>query len=235
MKRSNAILFLLFVLTGTAYYFCIDNITGNTISTHQEVMVTRVIDGDTIEIQDGRHVRLLGINTPEKKEFYANEAINFTKQIENKIVYLEIMEIDKYGRSLGYVSTESKLFNEEILKNGFAHFYSYEDDKYTKQLKKAENYARENELGIWKKSDNYGCITILEFTYLDIKTIDNETLKIKNHCNTIEVTIKDDATHIYHKNITKGEFTLTTQNIWNDAGDSLFIWDKTGLLVFERY
>jgi len=236
MKRSSLWLLIVFLITGTIYYYTVDNIstTGNSVK-KISIEVSRVIDGDTLELKNSERVRLLGINTPEKKEFYANEAINFTKQLENQTVEIEIFSKDKYGRNLGYVFFNNKLFNEEIVKNGYAHFYSYEDDKYTQQLKKAETYAREKDLGIWKHSENYGCITISEFKYLDLKETDNETLKLKNYCSTIEVSIKDDATHIYHKNITKGEFTLTTQNIWNDAGDTIFIWDKSGLLIFERY
>lgn len=239
MEKSSLMLLIVFFSTGFLYYSLVGNsvTTGNSIK-EITAKVERVIDGDTIEVNVSGEIlkiRLLGINTPEKKEFYANEAINFTKQLENKTVKIEILSKDKYGRNLGYVFFNKKLINEEILKNGYAHFYSYEDDKYTNQLKKAEVYARENELGIWKKSDNYGCITISEFTYLDLKETDNETLKLKNYCSTLDVTIKDDATHIYHKNISKGYFTLTTQNIWNDNGDTVFIWTKDGLLVFERY
>jgi endonuclease YncB( thermonuclease family) len=235
MRKSSLILFSIFLITGTIYYYSVDNFstTGDSIKKIQ-VLVVRAIDGDTLELENGERVRLLGINTPEKKEFYANEAINFTKQLENKTVLLEVFEKDKYGRSLGYIFLDNRLFNEEVLRNGYAHFYSYEDDKYTKQLKKSENFAQENKLGIWKESENFGCLSILEFVYFDDNE-ENETLKLKNYCSTLNVSIKDDATHIYHEIIKNGEFTLTTHNIWNDAGDSLFIWDKTGLLLFERY
>lgn len=236
MKKSSLWLLIAFVISGILYYSFIDNVstTGNSVK-KISIEVSRAIDGDTLELKNSERVRLLGINTPEKKEFYANEAINFTKQLENQTVEIEILSKDKYGRNLGYVFLNNKLLNEEILKNGYAHFYSYDDDKYTKQLKQAEIYAREKGLGIWKHSENYGCITISEFTYLDIKETDDEKLKLKNYCSTLEITIKDDATHIYHKNVSKGDFTLTTQNIWNDNGDTIFIWDKTGLLLFERY
>lgn len=238
MKRSSLWLLIAFVITGIFYYSLVDNVstTGNSIK-KISVEVSRVIDGDTLELKNGEKVRLLGINTPEKKEFYANEAINFTKQLENQTVEIEILSKDKYGRNLGYVILNNKLFNEEILKNGYAHFYSYEDDKYTKQLKKAESYAREKELGIWKKSDNYGCLIIKELKYEEDgeRCTNKERITLQNYCNTLNVTIKDDATHIEHELIKKGIFQKNFSCVFNDAGDTLFVWDKSGLLIFERY
>ncbi|MEI7718916.1 MAG: thermonuclease family protein [archaeon] len=238
MKRSNLWLLIIFLISGLLYYTFIDNFssTGNAVK-KVSVFVERAVDGDTLELKGGERVRLLGINTPEKKEFYGAEASNFTKQLENQTVYLETSEKDKYGRSLGYVFLNDKLFNEEIIKNGYAHFYSYADDKYTNQLKKAESFARENERGIWQKSENFGCLIIKELKYLEDgkRCTNKEQIILQNFCGTLNVTIKDDATHIEHVLIQKGLFEKNYSCIWNDAGDTLFIWDKTGLLVFERY
>lgn len=238
MKRSSLWLLIVFLITGTIYYYAVDNFstTGNSIK-KIPVLVIKVIDGDTLEIEGGEKVRLLGINTPEKKEFYANEAISFTKQLENKTILLEVFDKDKYGRNLGYVFLDNKLFNEEILIRGYAHFYSYEDDKYTSQLKKAEEYARERELGIWKKSTNYNCLILEQLKYEEDgkRCTNKEQIILQNSCNTLNVTIKDDATHIEHVLIPKGIFQKNFSCTFNDDGDSLFIWDKSGLLVFERY
>lgn len=238
MKRSSLILLLIFLITGFAYYIFVDNFspTGNAIK-RIDAIVERVIDGDTIVLEGGEKIRFLGINTPEKGEFYKNESTEFTKQVENKSVQVEIIEKDKYGRSLGYVFYNGKMLNEEILKRGFASLFVYTPDEYTNELKKAEAYARENELGIWKKSDKYGCLTIKEFKYIEDgkRCTNKERITLQNFCGTLNVTIKDDATHIEHELITKGLFTKNYSCIWNDAGDTLFIWDETGLLVFERY
>ena len=238
MKRSSLILIFLFVLTGFLYYYFADNFssTGNSIK-KVSIGVERVIDGDTIVLKDGTHVRLLGINTPEIGEFYKNESTEFTKQLENKTVEVEKVDTDKYGRTLGYIFYNEKLFNEELIKNGFAHLFVYTNDKYTTQLKKAETYARENELGIWKKSDNFGCLIVRKFKYLEDgqRCTNKEQIILQNFCNTLNVSIKDDATHIEHELIQKGMFEKNYSCVWNDAGDTLFVWDKTGLLVFDRY
>jgi len=236
MEKKSVILFLIFLLTGCLYYIYIRDFstTGDAILSEEHVIM-RVVDGDTVELENGEKVRLLGINTPEKKTYLANESLNFTKQLENKTVLVESVEKDKYGRTLGYVFYNGKLFNEEILKNGFAHVYIYDDDKYSSKFRKAEDNARNNELGIWKKSPNFGCISVVEFIYLDEKETDNETLILENDCETMSVLIKDDATHMYKEALKSGTFKMTTNNIWNDAGDTLFVWDNSGLLIFERY
>lgn len=76
----------------------------------KQVLVTRVIDGDTVEIEDGRSIRLYGISCPETKEEYFEEATEFTKQkVLNKTVSIEYQpnyEDDKFGRLLGYVLLE---------------------------------------------------------------------------------------------------------------------------------
>lgn len=86
MKKTNVILFLVFILSGFAYYFFTGNITGNAISGTRGVFITRVIDGDTIVDSDGVHYRLLGINTTEKKTYLSNESLKFTQLLTNKTV-----------------------------------------------------------------------------------------------------------------------------------------------------
>jgi hypothetical protein len=197
----------------------------------------RVIDGDTIVGQNGQHYRLLGINTPEKKTFLSNESASFTGQLLNKTVLIESVEKDKYGRNLGYIFNEGKLFNEKILKNGLAHVFIYKDDKYSDRLRKAEEEARNMEIGLWKKSPNFGCISIMEFKYIEDgeRCTNKEKLVLQNSCDAMEIYLKDDATHDEFINIPNGIYSENFSCVWNDAGDTLFIWDKKGLLVFERY
>jgi endonuclease YncB( thermonuclease family) len=238
MKKTSFLLLILFLVTGVIYYSLFNNVssTGNSIK-ENSVKIIRVIDGDTIEIEGGEKIRLLGVNTPEKKEFYANQAIEFTKQLENQTIKVKIFEKDKYGRNLGYVFFKNKNFNEELLKYGYAHFYSYSDDKYTKQLKKAELLARENQLGIWKESENIGCLKLIELKYKEDgkRCTNRERIILQNSCKILNVTIKDDATHLFKERIPNGIFEKNFSCVFNDAGDSLFIWDETGLLLFERY
>jgi len=134
------------------------------------VTVTRVIDGDTIEVEmrgETYKVRLIGINTPEsttKIEPYGKEASNFTKsQLLGKKVYLEkdVSETDKYGRLLRYVwlkkpseptdsEIRTKMFNAILVLEGYAQAATYPPDvKYAEYFAKYEAEARENNRGLW--------------------------------------------------------------------------------------
>lgn len=120
-----------------------------------EVLVTRVVDGDTIEIEGNKKVRLIGINSPEAKDCFGKESTAFTNEyLLNKAVKLEkdISEKDKYDRLLRYVHLGSVLFNEELVKNGYAQVLTYPPDvKYKDKFLDAQKYARDNNLGLWNK------------------------------------------------------------------------------------
>ena len=125
-------------------------------------LVTRVIDGDTIEVNIGgtiHKVRYIGIDTPElddtRPELFAlaNEATRCNRQlVEGKTVRLEkdVSETDRYGRRLRYVYVESVFVNAELVRQGLAWAKSYPPDtKYQEVLEKAEAEARQNRIGLW--------------------------------------------------------------------------------------
>ncbi|MCX6706467.1 MAG: thermonuclease family protein, partial [Candidatus Woesebacteria bacterium] len=85
--------------------------------------VTRVLDGDTIEIETGEKVRYMGINAPENNERWGMTAKEFNeKMVSGKEVQIELdrLKIDNYGRVLAYVWVDKKMVNEELLKEGLA-------------------------------------------------------------------------------------------------------------------
>ena len=111
-------------------------------SSLQKAKVIRVIDGDTVELSNHKHVRYIGMNTPEMNfksgapECYAKEATNFNKKLVlGKTVYLgkDISYEDKYHRLLRYVYVKNNsgsklLVNEELVKQGYATMYIYPPD-----------------------------------------------------------------------------------------------------------
>ena len=72
-------------------------------SSREQIVVARVIDGDTLELQDKTAIRLKNINTPEKNEYGYEQAKNFLKNFENKTATIEKNGLDKYGRTLAKV------------------------------------------------------------------------------------------------------------------------------------
>lgn len=230
MNNKTIILIVLFLSTGILYY----NYTSPTkIITNTKII--RVIDGDTLETEIGK-IRLLGINTPEKNQPYYEEAKQFLNIYENKTILIESKEKDKYNRTLAYAFYGNILLNKQLLEQGLAHTYYYEKDKYYKELKKAEQKAQKNQIGIWKQSINSNCIQLLELKYKETKRCTNqEQLKLLNNCNELNITIKDQATHTYKETIPKGVFTKNFSCIWNNDGDTLFIYDNSGMILYYEY
>lgn len=121
------------------------------INNSSSLLVTRVIDGDTIELENGERVRYLGINTPESVdprkpvECFGKEASLKNKELVlNKKVVLEkdISEIDKYGRLLRYVYVDGIFINLELIKQGYAQVAIYPPDvKYYDLFLEAEKEA----------------------------------------------------------------------------------------------
>jgi endonuclease YncB( thermonuclease family) len=226
---------VIILLIDLAYFY--PQLTGKATASYEikTTNLTRAIDGDTIDTDIGR-IRLLGINTPEKKQPGYQEAKDFLKNYEGKEVKIEIHEKDKYNRTLGYIFYNNRLLNEEILKEGLANLYVYEEDSHFSELAKAEESAQKSELGIWKKSGSYGCVEIIEFKYTEQERCNNqEQLVLNNKCGSLNLTLKDDANHIYTLNLETGIFTKNFSCVFNDAGDSLFLRDEEGLVLYYRY
>lgn len=134
----------------------------------QTVLVTKVIDGDTIEIETGERVRFIGVDTPEtvhpKKsvQCFGKEASNKTKGLlEGKIVYLEkdISHTDRYDRLLRYIylpnpdAPQEVIFvNEYLIEQGYGRVITYPPDvKYHPQLLEAQKKAQEEKRGLWDR------------------------------------------------------------------------------------
>ena len=130
--------------------------------------VVKVVDGDTIHVDaNGQRlkIRMIGLDTPETVDprktvqCFGFEASAQAKTIlGGQSVYLETDpsqdNIDKYGRTLAYVWTESgRLFNLDMIADGYAFEYTYDlPYRYQQEFKGAENDARAQERGLWSPS-----------------------------------------------------------------------------------
>ena len=144
---------------------------------YANVLVTRVFDGDTIQLADGEKVRLLGIDTPEMYESdklfrdaqrtgedietivaRGRESYKFTKElVEGKGVKLEfdLEKRDKYGRLLAHVfiPMDEVFLNAEILKQGYAEVMVIPPNlKYADYFQGLYQEARENKRGLWSNA-----------------------------------------------------------------------------------
>jgi len=217
-------------LTSLIFYYQITDSTPDLLITAK---VIKIIDGDTLTLEDQTKLRLLGINTPEKNQPYYQEAKQFlTDLVQNKTIQIESHGPDKYQRTLAHISLNNQNINAAILTNGLATLYYYDKDSHYDELKQAEEFARTNNLGLWKKSPNSHCIQITQF-----KTDEPELLALQNTCShKINLSYKDDATHIYKATINpNSQYAKTFSHIWNTDGDSIYIYDEKGLILFQRY
>lgn len=129
------------------------------VPTGDSFRVTRVIDGDTIELENGERVRYVGIDTPETVDprkpvqCFGVEASKKNKElVEGKSVRLErdITDRDKYNRLLRYVWVGDTFINLALIEEGYAQSYSYPPDiKYQGQFVEAQRQARETNKGLW--------------------------------------------------------------------------------------
>ena len=136
------------------------------IGEKEKVKVQRIIDGDTVELTDGRKVRYIGIDTAElgsavnDNECFALEAAEKNRELtEGKNVLMEkdVSDTDQYGRLLRYVYLKDNTFiNLELVKSGFAASATFPPDvKYQANFSEAEQKARAEGLGMWSACPDY--------------------------------------------------------------------------------
>ena len=132
----------------------------------ERVVVTRVVDGDTIEISSGKTVRFIGIDTPETVDprrsvgCFGKEASNKTKDLlsgRQIILQKDVSETDKYRRLLRYIflplpDGRILFVNDYMVREGYAKALTYPPDvKYNEQFRQAEREAREGNRGLWER------------------------------------------------------------------------------------
>lgn len=127
------------------------------------VEVIEVVDGDTIRVElDGEQtpVRLIGIDTPEKdgpytdRECFGEQASRYTDDaLAGRAVELEfdVERTDRFDRTLAYVWVEGSLFNQRILRDGFAVLATFPPNvRYVERFTRAQQQARGEGAGLWE-------------------------------------------------------------------------------------
>jgi micrococcal nuclease len=119
----------------------------------------RVIDGDTVELDNSETVRLIGVDTPETVhptkpvEAFGKEAAAFLRgMVEGRRVRLEYDQKrqDRYGRTLAYLFLADGTFvNAEIVRKGYGHAYTEFPFRYIDDFRRYEVEARESRRGLW--------------------------------------------------------------------------------------
>lgn len=154
MKRLVFILF--FLLIG-----CFSAVSS---TEYKNILVTEVVDGDTVRLVNDKLLRYIGIDTPELRikkngkfvympQPFGKEAKALNqKLVEGKHVRVEfdVQKLDKYNRLLGYCFVNDLFVNQEMLNQGVAVLYTYPPNvRYTDDFFQAQKTAQENKQGLW--------------------------------------------------------------------------------------
>ncbi len=117
----------------------------------EEKVVTKIIDGDTVVVSGGDHVRLIGIDTDEKNFPCFTPAKNYLEDlILGKTVILEsdIEDTDQYNRLLRYVFLNEMNVNLKLIEDGLAICRYYAPNgKYKESCAKVEEVAVKSKTG----------------------------------------------------------------------------------------
>lgn len=149
---------------GKKHYSDIQHVGASEYQVSKQILfypVKAVFDGDTVQLKDGRKIRLVGINTPEVAHRNApaqegGEAAKkwLTEKLQGKKIRLEFAEQkqDKYKRYLAHIFTEEGLhINLELVRLGFASVNIFPPNiAHVDDLLTASNLAEKENLGIWQ-------------------------------------------------------------------------------------
>jgi len=124
--------------------------------------VTRVVDGDTVEVRLGgevEDVRYIGVDTPETVkpdtpvQCFGPQASAFNHRfVEGRRVRLVfgVERRDVYGRLLAYVYLGRRFVNAELLRRGLARTLTIPpNDRYAGRFKRLEVAAARSGRGLW--------------------------------------------------------------------------------------
>lgn len=128
------------------------------------VSLKRVIDGDTLELQSGQVIRLLGINTPEVQSRYRDgeaggeQAKQWLKEMLSQpelFIEYDQQQRDKYDRALAHCFLpDGRYLNAMLIEQGLASLTLIPPNlRYSDQLIAAQNKAEQNKTGIWSLSE----------------------------------------------------------------------------------
>ncbi len=237
MSGGICLLLLLVAVLSASMVFGDASTVSDIPENTEKVLVSRVIDGDTVQLDDGRRVRLIGVDTPETVhpqkgvEPYGKESSNFTRSmLEGREVYLEydVQLTDKYGRTLAYVWLEDgTFFNELLLLEGYAQVATFPPNvKYVERFLEAQKKAREAGAGLWSIEEQAGpsesinnglsLKVDLEEELAVIKNISSKTIDLKDY---VLISVKGNQHFIFPSTILKPGETVTVTSGKNARHD----------------
>ena len=128
------------------------------------LVVSKVFDGDSVLLSDGREIRYIGMDAPETGgnrpvEYGGTAAADLNERlVDKKAVRLEfdVEPKDHYGRTLAYVYVGDTMVNRELVRSGVALAAPYPPNlKHQNELSAAMEEARREKRGLWANPDRW--------------------------------------------------------------------------------
>ena len=128
--------------------------------------IDRVIDGDTVKLKDGRHIRVLGINAPEVDhgrdhlgqalgEESRRAAEDFFSSDKRVRLFYDVESLDSYKRTLAHVyDLKGNSLSAELLRRGLGFHVAIPPNlSLNNCLRAQEAVARKKSLGVWNHAE----------------------------------------------------------------------------------
>lgn len=150
------------------------DVAGRTVAVSAVVHVVRVVDGDTIVVDEPVHgtdvVRFIGVDAPEishptyGEQPHGRQAEEFTASrlaVGSEVALeFDVEKTDRYGRLLAYVwlLDGGTLFNELLLRQGHAQVATFPPNvEYRDRFLDAQREARDANRGLWRLPEEQLC------------------------------------------------------------------------------
>jgi len=157
-----------------------------------EIRVTRVIDGDTIDVESGERIRLYEIDAPEyPKECMGVDAkTRMEELVQDKKIFIQAFGKDNFGRVLAYVYFDRLLINQAITEEGLAYYIKGKTaTENTLKIEQSESTAKLAGRGVWSsfcQTKKEGCLIKANY-----READNSRIYHTPDCyNYKKITIK---------------------------------------------
>ena len=113
----------------------------------------RVVDGDTLHLEDGTKVQIWGIDAPEKGQPYADKATAYLeKTSKGRKLTIKVKETDRYGRKVAEVAAGDTDLGLFMVRSGMAWHDDYNAPDAT-NLAAAMKKAKKAKKGLWKEKN----------------------------------------------------------------------------------
>ncbi|MCF7907721.1 MAG: thermonuclease family protein [Candidatus Omnitrophica bacterium] len=192
---------------------------------YSQIFVSKVIDGDTIKLSNGKLLRYIGLDTPEvrsKKDGkfiydpqpFSLEATEYNRKlVEGKAVRIEfdLEKQDKYGRLLGYCFIGDTFVNAKLIQEGLAVLYTYPPNvKYVDKFVSLQKQARAKKQGLW---ESYEVIDQEQaYKYIgQIRTVRGRVLSTYKSSKCLFLNFGGDYKHDFTVVIFNNAFSAFTQ------------------------